>query len=143
MMQVAKATTRGVVAAMAMSGLRQLTTSLDLVEQVPPESVLRKTAPQMFYRVPVERRAALVEAIHWSYGSLGGGLFGLLPRQLRRHPWTGPLYGLAFWGIFQAVIRPALGLDSGHRQPRQRLALLADHTLYGAVVAASPFPYRD
>jgi hypothetical protein len=143
MKAVVKATVRGVVAAMAMSGLRQLTTALTLVEQVPPETVLRKTAPHLFYRIPVERRTALIEAIHWSYGGFGGGVFGLLPRQLRRHPWSGPLYGLAFWGMFQAVLRPALGLDSSHREPRQRLALLADHALYGAVVAASPFPYRD
>jgi len=143
MTHVVKSATRGVVAAMAMSGLRQFTTSLDLVERTPPESVLRESAPRLFYRIPVERRAALVEAIHWSYGALGGGLFGVLPRHLRRHPWTGPLYGFLFWWVFQAAIRPALGLDASHDDPGQRLALLADHLLYGAVVAASPFPYRD
>jgi hypothetical protein len=143
MKPVVRACARGVVAAMAMSGLRQLTTSLGLVERTPPESVLRQTASQLFYRVPVDRRAALIEAIHWSYGALGGGLFGALPRNLRRHPWTGPVYGVVFWGMFQGAIRPGLGLDSSHREPRQQLALLADHLLYGAVVAASPFPYRD
>lgn len=142
MTPVVKASARGAVAAMAMSGLRQLTTSLGLVEQTPPESVLRRTAPRLFYRVPENRRAALVEVIHWSYGALGGGL-GSLPRDMRRHPWSGPAYGLAFWGIFQGLIRPALGIHASHQQARQRLAILADHTLYGAVVAASPFPYRD
>jgi hypothetical protein len=143
MMPVVKGGARGAVAAMAMSGLRQLTTSLGLVEQTPPESVLRRTAPRVFYRVPVERRPALVETIHWAYGAFGGSLFGLLPRQLRRHPATGPVYGIVFWGIFQVVLIPVLGLSSSHRETRQQVALLADHTLYGAVVAASPFPYRD
>lgn len=142
-MAIVKASSRGVVAAMAMSGLRQLTTSLDLVEQVPPESVVLRTAPHVFFRVPVPRRPALVEAIHWSYGAFGGSLFGLLPRQLRRHAATGPLYGILFWGIFEVGVVPALGLNSGHSETRQRLALLADHMIYGAVVAASPFPYRD
>lgn len=142
-MSILKAGVRGVVASMAMSGLRQLTTALDLVDQVPPESVLRKTAPQVFNRVPVQRRPALVEVIHWSYGGFGGALFGLLPRPLRRRAASGPIYGILFWGVFQAVLVPALGLHSSHAQARQRLALLADHVLYGAVVAASPFPYRD
>jgi hypothetical protein len=143
MTPVVKASARGVVAAMAMSGLRQLTTSLGLVEQTPPESVLRRTGPRVFYRVPVERRPALVEMIHWTYGAFGGTLFGLLPRELRRHPATGPLYGILFWGVFQGVLIPVLGLHSSHKETRQQLALLADHMLYGAVVAASPFPYRD
>lgn len=55
---VLKAATRGAVAAMAMTGLRQMTTSLGLVERTPPDSVLSQTAPQLFYRVPVDRRAA-------------------------------------------------------------------------------------
>lgn len=143
MKAVVKAGVRGVVAAMAMSGLRQFTTGMNLVEQVTPESILCKTAPAVFSRVPVQRRPALVESIHWTYGAMGGALFGLLPRGLRRRAWAGPLYGLAFWGIFQAAIRPAIGIDGGNSAPRQRLALLADHVLYGAVVAASPFPYRD
>jgi hypothetical protein len=143
MQPVLKAATRGAVAAMAMTGLRQMTTSLGFVERTPPESVLSETAPQLLYRVPVDRRAALVEAIHWAYGAFGGGVFGALPRNVRRHPWTGPAYGVAFWGMFYWLIRPALGLDASHDRPPQRLALLADHLLYGAVVAASPFPYRD
>lgn len=143
MMPVVTGSARGVVAAMAMSGLRQLTTSLGLVEQTPPESVLKRTAPHVFYRVPVERRPALVEAIHWTYGAFGGSLFGLLPRELRRHAATGPIYGILFWTVFEGVLIPALGLNSSHKETRQRLALLADHMLYGAVVAASPFPYRD
>jgi hypothetical protein len=143
MKPVVRACARGTVAAMAMSGLRQLTTSLGAMERTPPESVLRKTAPRLFYRVPVPQRTALIETIHWSYGAIGGGIFGLLPRGMRRHPWTGPVYGFLFWGIFEGAVRPALGLNEGHRRPLQVLAVLADHMVYGAVVAASPFPYRD
>jgi hypothetical protein len=139
----ARAGARGVIGAMAMSGLRQATTSLGLVEQTPPEQALKHTAPNLFYRVPVNRRPALVELIHWSYGAAGGVLFGMLPRWLRRRTWVGPAYGFAFWTVFEAAIAPVLGVDRGRQGLREQLALLIDHTLYGVVVGASPWPHAD
>jgi hypothetical protein len=129
---------------MAMSGLRQASATLGLVEKVPPEGVLEHTAPRLFHRVPAKRRPAVIELVHWSYGTAGGALFGALPRSVRRHPWAGPVYGLLFWGVYQAGVAPLLGLP--HREDHrsiERLALLADHLLYGVVVAASPWPHGD
>jgi hypothetical protein len=134
---------RGAIAAMAMSGLRQATTALGIVERVPPESILRHTAPGLFCRIPVERRPALVEFVHWSYGAAGGILFGALPRRLRRKGWVGPAYGFMFWSLFEVAIAPLLGTERGRHGVRQQLALLADHALYGVVVAASPWPHAD
>ena len=134
---------RGAIAAMSMSGLRQATTALGMVGKTPPESVLEKTAPGLFHRVPRERRPALVEAVHWSYGAAGGVLFGALPRSIRRQPWIGPAYGLVFWAGFHAVLAPALGIHGAHSGAGPRLAQLADHLLYGAVVGASPWPLND
>jgi hypothetical protein len=134
---------RGVIGAMAMSGLRQLSTALGLVRNVPPESVLERTAPQLLQRIPVDRRPALVEFVHWSYGAAGGALFGLMPESVRRHRWAGPAYGLAFWAIFQAAVAPVLGLPHKNTTTRERLSLLGDHLLYGVVVAASPWPHQD
>jgi hypothetical protein len=128
---------------MAMSGFRQATTALGLVQRTPPESVLLETAPNLFRRVPMERRQALVELVHWSYGAAGGVIFGLLPRRLRRQGWIGPAYGFAFWAVFEAGISPALGIDQRRHGATEQLALLADHLLYGAVVAASPWPHAD
>jgi hypothetical protein len=130
------AATRGVVAAMAMTGFRQLTRGLGLVEWTPPEAVLQQTAPGLFYRVPVERRPALVEAAHWGYGALAGAVFGALPARWRQPVWAGPAYGWVVWAAFEAGIGPALGLT---RQPRhgpvQSTMLLLDHLLYGVIVA--------
>ncbi|NUT11266.1 MAG: hypothetical protein HOQ38_12395 [Nonomuraea sp.] len=128
---------------MAMSGLRQLTVSLGLVERTPPESVLRKTAPELFRSVPVERRPALVEAVHVLYGSFGGAAFGILPRAVRERRWAGPVYGLLVWAAFETGIAPALGLPRSRDKAPERLALLADHLLYGVVVAASARPRRS
>ena len=130
------AATRGVAAAMAMTGLRQVTRGLGLVEQTPPEAVLQATAPGLFSRVPVKRRPALVEAMHWSYGAAAGAVFGLLPVRWRRQVWSGPAYGMVVWAVFEAGIAPAIGLT---RQPRhgpvQSSMLLLDHLLYGVIVA--------
>ncbi|MDW5327550.1 hypothetical protein [Plantactinospora sp. KLBMP9567] len=134
---------RGAFAAMAMSGVRQVTTGLGLVRRTPPEEVLRQTEPSLFRRIPVDRRQALIELVHWAYGAGGGMLFGLLPRSVRRQGWAGPAYGFAFWAVFEAGLAPLLGIDERRHGGRERWALLADHLLYGAVVAASPWPHAD
>ncbi|MBT2230015.1 hypothetical protein KLK06_33230 [Nonomuraea sp. NEAU-A123] len=129
---------------MAMSGLRQFSTALGLVEKVPPEAVLERTTPRLFRRVPPDRRPAVVELMHWSYGAAGGAIFGALPESVRRRRWAGPAYGLLFWAVFQAAIAPMLGLPHKDRaRLTERLWLLGDHLLYGIVVAASPWPHRD
>lgn len=137
---------RGAIGAMAMSGLRQLTVAAGLVEQTPPEAILRHGVPAVFDRVPSERRPALVEAAHWSYGALGGAAFGLLPRAVRRHPLAGPVYGVLVWRGFQLAIAPLFSLphaDAGADRLAERIALVGDHLLYGVVVAASPWPHDD
>lgn len=127
---------RGVVAAMAMTGMRQFTQGVGLVEKTPPEAVLQATAPGVFNRVPVERRPAVVELAHWGYGAGAGAAFGMMPTRWRRPAWVGPAYGLVVWAVFEAGIAPALGLA---QQPRhgikQSAMLLLDHLLYGLVVA--------
>jgi hypothetical protein len=138
-----RACARGAIGAMAMSGLRQFTTAIGVVRKVPPESVLERTAPRIFRRMPPERRPAMVELTHWSYGAFGGLLFGLLPWAARRRPWAGPIYGVAFWAVFEAAIAPALGLPRAPGRAPERLALLADHVVYGIVVGASPWPHED
>lgn len=130
---------RGVIGAMAMSGLRQLTRALGLVSQTPPESVLRRTAPRVFNRLPVRRRPALVELVHWAYGAAGGAGFGVLPVSWRERAWAGPAYGLAVWALFEAGVAPVLGISRRPSHTRVEAAvLLVDHLLYGAVVAGRP-----
>jgi hypothetical protein len=141
---MARSGARGLIASMAMSGLRRVSTTLGLLERPPPEAILQDRAPRLFYRVPVERRPVLVEAAHLLYGTAGGVAFGLLPQRWRRQGWAGPAYGVFFWVLYEVGLAPVLGLrDSRRSRQVQRLALLADHVLYGVVVAASPWPYRD
>ncbi|MGI9111707.1 MAG: hypothetical protein ACR2GT_05870 [Gaiellaceae bacterium] len=131
------------IAAMAMSGLRKVTTGLGLVEQIPPERVALEGVPALARWIPPERRDVVVELSHWGYGGVGGAAFGLLPGLVRRREWAGPLYGVAVWLGYELAVAPILGL---HRQNEpsltERAALVADHVLYGAVVASSAWPHE-
>ncbi len=80
---------RGTVGAMAMTGMRVLTTELGLVEQTPPQAVGRQRARgvrALLRRAPRKQRRGLIEAAHWAFGAGGGAAFGALPPAVRRRP---------------------------------------------------------
>lgn len=132
---------RGAVGAMAMTGMRVLTTELGLVEQTPPQAVGRQRARgarALLRRAPRKQRRGLIEAAHWAFGAGGGAAFGALPGAMRRRPWAGPVYGLVVWLGFELGIAPALGLSQAKRvRLVDRLALAADHLLYGLVLSGT------
>jgi hypothetical protein len=132
---------RGAVGAMAMTGLRVLTTQLGLVEQTPPQAVGRQRARgarALLRRAPRKQRRGLIEVAHWAFGAGGGAAFGALPGAIRRRPWAGPAYGLVVWLGFELGIAPALGLSQAKRARLvDRLALAADHLLYGLVLSGT------
>lgn len=129
---------RGAVGAMAMTGMRVLTTELGLVKQTPPQAVGRQRAAALLRRAPRRQRRGLIEAAHWAFGAGGGAAFGALPGALRRRPWAGAAYGLVVWLGFEMGIAPALGLSQAKRaRVVDRLALGADHLLYGLVLSGT------
>lgn len=128
---------RGTVAAMAMTGMRRLTTGFGLVQQTPPEALVEEARPGVLARIPVQRRDEAVELVHWAVGAAAGAMYGALPTALRARPLAGPAYGLAIWAVFEAAVSPLLGLRRAKEQRTlERLAIAADHVLYGAVVSA-------
>jgi hypothetical protein len=126
---------RGCVAAMAMTGMREVTRRVGLLGQPPPEAITRQSlrfAP--LRRVASGPRRVRVELIHWAVGAAGGAAFAALPVRLRRRGWAAPLFGVAIWSVYQGIA-PLLGIPRARRGGgRERLALLADHTLYGLVL---------
>src|SRR5471030_550540 len=77
----------GSVGAMAMTGIRVMTTELGLVEQTPPQAVSRQRARglrALVRRAPRKQRRGMIEAAHWAFGASGGAAFGALPRDWRR-----------------------------------------------------------
>jgi len=127
---------RGAIAAMAMTGMRAFTVDLGIVEETPPQAVLKKKARGLIRRVPRQNRRAAVELAHWGYGAAGGAVFRLLPEEVRRRDWAGPAYGLCVWLGFEMGIAPLLGLTQARKlRLAERTALAADHLLYGLVLS--------
>jgi len=134
--EVAHATLRGAIAAMAMTGMRAFTVDLGIVEQTPPQAIFKQRARGLIRQVPRGRRRAAVEVAHWAYGAGGGAMFALLPEGVRRRPWAGPAFGLAVWLGFEAGLAPVLGLKQARKlRAAERGALAADHLLYGLVLS--------
>jgi hypothetical protein len=135
--EIAHAALRGAIAAMAMTGMRAFTVDLGIVQQTPPQAMVRQRARGLIRHVPRKRRRAAIELAHWGYGAVGGAAFGMLPRSVRQQRrWLGPLYGLLLWLGFEAGLAPLLGLSQA-KEPRvvERAALAADHLLYGLVLS--------
>jgi hypothetical protein len=134
--EVLEGAAHGAVGAMAMTGMRVLSTELGLVEQTPPQAVGRQRARALLRRAPRRQRRGLIEAAHWAFGAGGGAAFGALPAGVRRRRSAGPLYGLVVWLGFELGIAPLLGLSQAKRvRLVDRLALAADHLLYGLVLS--------
>jgi hypothetical protein len=136
---------RGAIAAMAMTGLREFTRRAGLLREPPPETITRRLLPGPFRRAERGRNRTRAELLHWSYGATGGAAFAALPEEIRKRPYAGPAYGLGFWLGFEIVIAPLLGLHQaeGERRGRDRLALIADHLLYGLVLSEIRARPRD
>jgi hypothetical protein len=134
--ELAHAGLRGAIAAMAMTGMRAFTVDLGIVEQTPPEAVVKQKARGLIRRVPRKRRRATIELVHWGYGAGGGAVFRLLPDDVRRRAWAGPVYGLLVWLGFELGLAPLLGLTQAQRlRAVERTALAVDHLLYGLVLS--------
>jgi hypothetical protein len=141
---IGRASARGLVAAMAMTGFRRVSSNLGLLESAPPEEIVGRKAGSVLRRVSPRRREAIIELAHWSYGGAGGAAFGLLPNAVKKHPAAGPVYGLGTWLFFEVVLEPLLGLNFPRRRKiATRTMLVLDHILYGVVVAGRLAPEED
>jgi uncharacterized membrane protein YagU involved in acid resistance len=121
---------------MAMTGMRNVTAALGLLEEAPPRAILRKQSKGLIRMVPRKKRRGVIEVFHWGVGVQGGVGYALLPENVRRTRWSGPVYGLVMWAFFDAVAAPAMGVDHAKDKPiGQRVALMADHLVYGLILS--------
>lgn len=136
---------RGLVASMAMSGLRQVTVGMGWLERTPPDEIVHDGAPLLVLPLTRGHEQAAVELAHWAYGTVVGAGFGLLPERVRRSRWAGPGFGVGTWLAYELAIAPALGVQVAERRTVvTRAMLVLDHVLYGLVVAdqVAPDPAR-
>ncbi len=126
----------GTVGAMAMTGMRRITTGLGLVPAPPPQEIANEALPRLLARVGSEHRDEVVELAHWAFGAVAGAFFAGLPLALRERAWAGPAYGLAIQALFELSAAPVLGLRlPAERALTERLAVAGDHVLYGLVLS--------
>ena len=125
---------RGVLGAMAMTGVRRVTTDLGLVRKPPPERIATEGIPGLFARLAPEHPETVIELCHWGVGAVGGIGFRIFPAALRGRRWAGPAYGLAILAVFETAIAPGLGIAARDRTVSERLALAGDHLVYGIVL---------
>jgi hypothetical protein len=134
--RVVQGALRGAIASMAMTGMREFTRHVNLLEEPPPEAIVRQKLVGRFRSVQRGPRRAQAEIAHWSFGAAAGAVFATLPRALRRGAWSGPLYGLLVWTSFELGIAQLLGLSQARRLRKlDRLALAGDHLLYGFLLS--------
>ena len=139
--EIARGAARGAIAAMAMTGMRSLTTRIGLVRRTPPYEIAEHGVPRILATVPRARRDEAIELAHWAYGAGAGAAFGALPPALRARTWAGPAYGIAIWAFFEVVVARALRLPrTRERRLGDRVGTAADHLLYGAVLVGWPRP---
>jgi hypothetical protein len=126
---------RGLVGAMAMTGLRMFAAHAGLIREDPPSRLAHKAGGGLLEAVPRKRRRMVVELVHWSMGATFGAIFGLLPDSWRRRRWSGPAYGILVWLGFDAGVAPLLGLRAQEWPlARERGIFLTDHVLFGLVL---------
>ena len=136
MNDAAEGAMRGVIGALAMSGLRVFARDLGLIEKTPPEELADKPAEGLMAKVPADKRKAAVGAIHCAVGASGGVGYGILPDLVRRWGWSGPAYGLLVWVVYEEGVAPALGLTHARSvPPAERATVVADHLLYGYILS--------
>lgn len=134
--EIARAAGRGVIGALAMSGVRVFARDLGLVEKTPPEAIAERPARGVLAKVPRDNRRTAVGALHLAVGAAGGIGFGVIPDGVRSQKWTGPAWGVLLLIGYEAVAAPALGTDHArHTDRSEQAVLLVDHLLYGYILA--------
>lgn len=128
---------------MVMTALRTVAGNLDLLDKTPPQAMVERHAPRRIQQLDEDKRAAVTELAHWTYGAASGGLFEMLPANVRRSALVGPAYGLGIWLVFELAIAPSLGVrHTPQRQVAGRSVVAFDHAMYGVVVAGHLGPAR-
>lgn len=111
-----------------MSALRTLTTRVGLVRRTPPDEITSQIGG-----LSPEQRRAVMALVHVGVGAAAGVLFAAYQRPRRAPRWTGVAYGIGVQAAYEAAVAPFVAAPRD-RPLRERLAIAADHVLYGLVL---------
>jgi hypothetical protein len=85
-------------------------------------------------------KSALSSTVHWSYGIMQGGVYGLMRGDAHAPDLEGGLaFGTGLWLLGDELMVPMLGLQKGPTAypPEQHLHRLLIHLVYGVTTAAT------
>lgn len=140
--QGAKGNTRG-----GQGGTQGEDDSISLVGQHhrPDESSTAALGRMMYHAVEAhdpdkKTKAELSNLVHWSYGVLQGGVYGVMQPALGNNVlMSGALFGTGLWLLGDELAVPLLGLQDGPgaAPPSTHVNRLALHLAYGITTAAT------
>lgn len=89
---------------------------------------------------------AVIQGSNFAYGAAMGALYGWSAPRLNLSPWvSGPLFGLALWGIGLAGWLPAFGIERPpwKKSPMQAMMPVISHLAYGLAAGAIVRAYEE
>ncbi|WP_090934002.1 DUF6789 family protein [Nonomuraea jiangxiensis] len=126
----------GAVATAAMSLAMVAGQRAGLMADQPPKRITRAALPGRKHR-PKPGEGVLGAAAHVGFGSVSGGLFGLMTGGRHAPVPLGAAYGLAIWIGSYAGWVPRLGIlpPISRDRPGRQSVLAVGHVVYGAALA--------
>jgi hypothetical protein len=103
-----------------------------------PAKVAKRFIEGVFLRqAPPDKIGLLTNATHWGYGTVWGGVYGLLQGTVRGNPLAmGPLFGSGVWSMSYVQLVPMGLYELPWRYPLKTLANdLGYHVTYGLAAA--------
>jgi hypothetical protein len=106
-----------------------------------PAQVGKRLIEAVLGRRPLAPEAipALTQVMHWSYGTLWGGVYAVCPDSARSRPrLLGPLFGVGVWALSYAQLVPLGIYDPPWTYPwRSLVDEIGYHLTYGTTVACT------
>ncbi len=100
----------------------------------PPQLVVERAEAAAGTTLPPQAKKAATESLHWGFGTLTGGLYGLAAEfQPRSTAWRGAAFGLTLNRLMHEGLLPRTGLvEPVPEQPAQeRVSEWVTHVVYG------------
>ncbi len=102
----------------------------------PPQRMVERAAVAADVNLPPNAKKAAAEGVHWSFGTLTGGVYGIAAEyQPRATAWRGAAFGLTLNRLMHEGLLPRTGLvEPVAEQPAQeRVSEWVTHVVYGVV----------
>ena len=102
----------------------------------PPKLMVERAAAAADVNLPPTAKKAAAEGVHWSFGTLTGGVYGIAAEyQPRTTAWRGAAFGLTLNRLMHEGLLPRTGLvEPVAEQPAQeRVSEWVTHVVYGVV----------